>query len=79
MATSVDVKNPRNLPFFKLEKFSHQTEYRLVMARRQAFKLIQEIVDAPRYDFSGEAENSKTREIRFKLGPLADITRIHRI
>jgi hypothetical protein len=78
-ASSIDVKNPRNLPFFKLEKFCHQNEYRLVTARQKAFTLIQEIVDAPNYDFSKHKGNLKSREIRFKLGKLDDITSIHRL
>jgi hypothetical protein len=78
-ASPIDVKNPRNIPFFKLEKFSHQNEYRLVTARRKALTLIQEIVDTPRYDFSEQARKFKNREIRFKLGNLDDITLMHRL
>jgi hypothetical protein len=42
-----DIKDPRNLPFFKREIYAHQDEYRLVAARTRDLKLIQELVYAP--------------------------------
>jgi hypothetical protein len=78
-AALADIKNPRNLPFFKLETYAHQDEYRLVAARTRYLKLIQEIVDARRYDFGAEAKAFQVRQIPFKLGCLEDITRTHRL
>ncbi|MFI5353627.1 MAG: hypothetical protein ACHQZS_11780 [Candidatus Binatales bacterium] len=78
-AVSTDIKNPDNLPFFKLARFAHQREYRLVTARKRAFQLTRQIVDPRGYDFAASSEESQVREIRFKLGSLADITRVHRV
>ena len=78
MASS-DIKNPRNAPFFKLDKFVHQAEYRLVAARKDAFELIREIVNPAGYDFSAAVKGMPTRQICFQLGSLADISCVHRL
>ena len=75
--TTANIKDPKNLPFLKLAKFAHQDEYRLVAARGSAFELIQEIVDAPQHDFIADVKRYKIREIRFQLGSLSDIARVH--
>jgi hypothetical protein len=78
VAASLDIKDPRNLPFFKLDKYIHQGEYRLVAARTGAFKLIQEIVNFDAgHDFSAEAKTMVARKINFQLGSLRDITSVH--
>ena len=74
---SLDIKDPHNTPFFKLDKFVHQAEYRLVAARSGAFKLIQEIVNPTGYDFSAAVSTTPTRQINFQLGSLIDITSVH--
>lgn len=74
----VNIKEPRNLPFFKLSSFSQQSEYRLVAAPSSAFHLIQEIVDTAAYDFSTGAAGGATREIRLQVGSIEDIAIVHK-
>lgn len=74
-AVEVDVKNPRNLPFFKPVDYAEQAEFRIVAARRTSFELTEAIVDWKNYDFREEFANKKSKEIRFRMEPIVDISK----
>jgi hypothetical protein len=76
-APANNIKEPRNLAFFKPSSFSHQDEYRLVAARTSSFQLTQEIVHVDAYDFSHDVREQPKREIRFRAGPIEDILIVH--
>ena len=76
-ATGANVKEPRNLAFFKPLSLSHQDEYRLVAAHTSSFQLTQEIVHADAYDFSHDVGEQPKREIRFRAGSIEDIVIVH--
>ncbi|MCK4392391.1 hypothetical protein KAX17_05755 [Candidatus Bipolaricaulota bacterium] len=77
-ASGADIKESRNLAFFKPLSLSHQDEYRLVAARTSSFQLIQEIVRADAYDFSHDVGEQPKREIRFRAGSIEDIVIVHK-
>ncbi|NOT08365.1 MAG: hypothetical protein HOP28_09190 [Gemmatimonadales bacterium] len=70
-----NVKDPRNLPFFKHISFSPQSEYRAVFALRGAWRL-QERVVTPEFTFADEIRDSRSLECLLTLGSLPGIVDI---
>lgn len=75
-AATIDIKNPRNLPFFKPVVYAEQAEFRIIAARKTSFELTQAIIDWKNYDFREEFANKKSKEMRFRVGPIADISKV---
>lgn len=71
---SVDIKNPKHLPFLKEERYSNEAEFRFVFALRGGYELRQSIVNQD-YDESDEIKDKSVRAITIKIGSIADIAR----
>lgn len=75
-AVQKSVKVPLNVPFFKLWRFSHQDEYRLVFGYPGAFKLTKRIVDNDIFDFRQDVLNGTPQSHLLRIGNIEDIAEI---
>lgn len=75
--TGIDIKNPRNLAFFKPSNYQHQAEYRLIAAPSYAFALKEQIVVGTKLTEVLAQEHRNPETITVACGSLADITIVH--
>ena len=72
----MNVKDPRCIPFFKHEEYSHQCEYRLAAARPRGLHLTQTIV-SPTFSFDDEIAAGRPEYEHLFIGSLKDIAKVH--
>ncbi|MCL5958922.1 MAG: hypothetical protein M1358_06305 [Chloroflexi bacterium] len=75
----MSIKNARNIPFFKDERFRYQDEYRLVFAYPKAFRLTTRIVDNGLFDYWEEISKGTPREYIVTIGSIKGITEVRRL
>lgn len=74
----MNVKDPRCIPFFKHEKYSHQcSEYRLAAARPRGLHLTQKIVSST-FSFDDEIAAGRPEYEHLFIGSLKDIAKVHK-
>lgn len=71
------IKDPLELAFAKDIDYQNQNEYRIVFGTKEAFKLVQKIVDNRLYDFRREASKGSPDEMLIRIGDISDIARVH--
>ena len=71
-----DITDPRQLPFFKHDAYSHQREFRLAAALSGGLKTLQRIV-RPGFSFEDEVLAGRAAERKIVVGPLVDIVSVH--
>lgn len=71
-----NIKDPRQLPFFKPKRYGKQFEYRIVLASKAALKSKQSYV-AGSHAYAEEARRYESKERYLEVGNLGDIA--HRI
>jgi hypothetical protein len=71
-----NVKNPRQIPFFKHQDYFHQTEYRLAMALKGALRLTESIVN-DLFSFDDEVADGIEDSRHVFLGSIRDIVKVH--
>lgn len=72
--STVDIKNPKHLPFLKRDVFSDEKEFRFVFARARGFQL-REIVANENYSELEEVRNMADNQITIEIGSIKDIAR----
>lgn len=71
-----NIKDPRNLPFFKNVRFRKQNEYRLVFGTKKGLSLHMKIVDNKKYRFDQAALKGKSKEKILRIGSTEDLVEI---
>lgn len=71
-----NVKDPRQIPFFKHRAYSQQQEYRLALALRGGLSHTERIVNE-QFTFDDEIAAGKPSHRHVFIGPIADITHVH--
>lgn len=72
---TVDIKNPRHLPFLKREIYSDEKEFRFVFARQGGYEIKQMIVNRY-YKDSEEIVAKEEQHIIVRIGSIRDITSV---
>jgi hypothetical protein len=72
-----DVKNPREIPFFKHADYAHQREYRIATALARGFTLTEQIV-LPEHNLEADVANGLEAERLIRIGSISDIAVLHR-
>jgi hypothetical protein len=72
-----NVKDPRCVPFFKHEAYSHQAEYRLATALRRGLQLTERIV-SQKFTFDEETLASRPAHRHVIIGSIKDIAKVHK-
>jgi hypothetical protein len=71
-----DVTNPRTIPFFKHQAYSHQTEYRLAVAIKGGLQLTRSIVN-DLFTFDDEVAAGIEDNRHIFIGSIRDIVKVH--
>lgn len=73
-----NVKDPRQIPFFKHEAYHHQLEYRLVVALHGGLQLTERIVNHL-FSFEEDVASGRPDHRHVFIGSITDIVKIHNV
>jgi len=71
-----DITNPRTIPFFKHQAYSHQSEYRFIVALKNGLQLTRSIVN-DLFTFDEEIAAGIEASRHVFIGSIRDIVRVH--